>query len=323
MKRFLTVTLLGVVVSVMTMTMSVWAIPAPTPQIFVHDFAEVLTPYTRDYIVSRGIALSEFSDAQVVVTTVNFTDGMSTEDFATAMYNQWGIGSDRADNGLLLLLVIQQDDYFIARGDGMSASITDGTLDMILFNYLEPHFDTGNFDQGVMAAFTQIMDRVESHYAGQVVTVPVEGTQSIVTTQQTVAYVPQAQTGGGMNDLFVVVILVILVMAVMSSMSVRRRRMGMGGGMMMGRRRRGFFGGGFGTGMMMGSMMGRNRRPNVVNKTVVNKTVINKSTSAPKYKGNSSAFGGGRSSGGGIGRGGSGRSFGGGRSSGGGVGRRR
>lgn len=322
MKKFLT-SITTLLISLLT-AVTVLATPAPMPNFFVNDFANVLSEETRQYIISRGTDLEEISDAQLVIVTTNFTDGLGFN-YATNIFDAWEIGSARANNGLLILLAIAEDNYFFVPGDGIRAYLTDGRIDDILFTYLEPHFDAGDFDTGTRAVFSELMNVMENHYrqnpVAPVAFTPISADTGITTTQQ-IVYTTQTPASNTFGDLLWLLVIIIVLFAVMSSMGARRRRMGTGM-MMGGRRRRGGMGG-FGAGMMMGSMMGRNNRRPTVNKTVINKTIINKpSSGGSRYTGNSSAFGGGgRSSSGGGSRGGITRSGGGGRSSGGG-GRRR
>lgn len=201
-------------------------------------------------------------------------------------------------------------------GDGLHNIISAGDLDRIAFNYLEPHFATRNFDEGVVNAFNQIHDVLIRHY-GTVALALAENSEDIAPqpTMQTENTTSNAM-GNGMNIIFFFIIVYFVV--IFSRSSGRGR-----GGLGRSRRRGGAFS------WIMPSLILNNRRARTtrnvsrpVSKHKGNSTAFGGgSPSTPKYKGNSTAFGGG-SYGGGMKKGGT-RTGGGGRSSGGGVGRRK
>lgn len=269
-------------------------IPQHTGNFYVNDFAGVLTPETTRHIVSSNESLYDKSGAQIVVTTVDFLDGMEIDDYAKQMFNQWGIGDAELNNGLLFLIVVGEDDYFVATGDGMDSIISEGQLDRILNTYLEPHFlediEEINYDEGVLNSFNAIYDRVDSFYPDNI-------ENNINATP--ISYVDnnQTPTSSGSSTMFYIFLIIIFIMIIPAMSGGRRRRRGLGRSSM-------FW-------WLMPSPLRRNRRQN-----------INTPPPAPRSNRSNPFSGGGGSSSGGTRRGGS-RLGGGGRSSGGGVGRRK
>jgi len=51
------------------------AIPSHTEAFYVNDFAQVLSSNTKGYILEQSIKLDELSGAQLVVVTIDSTDG--------------------------------------------------------------------------------------------------------------------------------------------------------------------------------------------------------------------------------------------------------
>lgn len=108
---------------------------APTG--YVYDGANVLSSSTESYIERTGSALAEACGAEVVVATVDFTDGEDIADYAYDLFNKWGIGDKKANNGLLILLSIGAEDYYAEPGVGLTDVFTGGVLDAMLYDYLE------------------------------------------------------------------------------------------------------------------------------------------------------------------------------------------
>ena len=95
----------------------------PSGQCVVDD-ANVLSSSTVQTITDLNAQLeSSCSGAQIGVLTVDYTGSCTTEEYALQAANAWGIGSSTGNNGVLILLVMETQqyadgDYYIATGDG-------------------------------------------------------------------------------------------------------------------------------------------------------------------------------------------------------------
>lgn len=100
----------------------------PKDQCVVDD-AGVLSDSTTSELETLNAQLSSSCDsAQIVVLTVDYTGSATTEDYATEAFNTWGIGSSSKNNGVLILLVMQSDqyadgDYYLTYGDGFRSTL--------------------------------------------------------------------------------------------------------------------------------------------------------------------------------------------------------
>lgn len=131
-------------------------IPDAPDTFYVLDTAGVITPATRNHIISRNDALFALSGAQIVVVCVPTTEGMDISEYAVQLFNKWGIGSAEKNNGALLLLSIQDDNYWALQGKGLEEILSSGTLKQMINADLEPHFAAKEYDAGVMALFQSI-----------------------------------------------------------------------------------------------------------------------------------------------------------------------
>lgn len=122
----------------MCVLLVVLAMPAlasgiPTaPDSFVYDEADVLSSATEQYINMETAALDTACGGQIAVVAVDFTGEYSTADYAYELFNSWGIGDKNKNNGLLLLLVIGAEDYYILPGEGVTDIFSGGTLQTLM-----------------------------------------------------------------------------------------------------------------------------------------------------------------------------------------------
>lgn len=136
-----------------SMAPAAWAVVDPPANGYVADYADVLEKETEDYIIELNQVLQQATGAQIVVVTVDFTDGMSLEEYAYNIFNEWGIGDKEKNNGLLLLLSIGNDDYWARQGKGLENALTSAMLGEYLYQELEPDFAQGQYDAGVKKVF--------------------------------------------------------------------------------------------------------------------------------------------------------------------------
>lgn len=136
------------------------------PEVFyVYDEANVLSTDTEEYIIAQNDALFALSGAQVVVACVQTTNLIDTQTYAEEMFNSWGIGSAEKNNGVLLLLTIEEDDYWCMVGKGLEEILSTGYIKLTLNQSLEPDFAVGNYDAGVRATFDALISQLEAAYS--------------------------------------------------------------------------------------------------------------------------------------------------------------
>lgn len=154
--------LLTVLVLVL-MAVPAFAVALPdAPTGYVYDGANVLSSSTESYIERTGSALAEACGAEVVVATVDFTDGEDIADYAYDLFNKWGIGDKKANNGLLILLSIGAEDYYAEPGVGLTDVFTGGVLDAMLYDYLEDDFAAKDYDSGVKKVYARAVEILET-----------------------------------------------------------------------------------------------------------------------------------------------------------------
>ena len=73
----------------------------------VNDFAQILSPAEKEALEAKCRALREKTGAQLAVVTIKSLEGGNIEDFANKLLGKWGIGQKGKDNGLLLLVAMQ------------------------------------------------------------------------------------------------------------------------------------------------------------------------------------------------------------------------
>ena len=121
---------------------------APTEQFYVADYADVIDEATEQLIVEKAAKLCEENGAQVVVVTVDFIGESTIEEYARTLFNKWGIGDKDKNNGVLLLMVIGEENYWCVQGSGLEEKLTTSAIKNILDLCLEPDFAKQDYSRG-------------------------------------------------------------------------------------------------------------------------------------------------------------------------------
>jgi uncharacterized protein len=144
------------------LALSVADVPDPRDQgSWVADTAEVLTPRAEISLDRIAGDLNRDLGTEAAVVTVRGVDG-DPKDFATALFAEWGIGSAHADNGILVLLIVDPGRIEIEPGYGLEAVLTDGWLGTMQAETMVPHLERAEFGKGLAAGLEAIDDRLRS-----------------------------------------------------------------------------------------------------------------------------------------------------------------
>lgn len=142
----------------------------------VHNEGGAVSQSTAQYIEAMNASLFAQTGAQIVVDVVKTTGSQDIADYAEDLFTRRGIGSRERNNGLLLVLALENmfngapdGDYYIAWGSGFSASQQD-RLDGILWENMETGFASKRYDAAVRTTFDALVDYLEDIYHVNVTT---------------------------------------------------------------------------------------------------------------------------------------------------------
>ena len=165
---------------------------SPGPDFYYLDNANVLSEELKGEIFFANKLLYDACGAQIVVVTVDSTGRDAIDDYAYELFNSWGIGDAAKNNGFLLLLSIQDDDYYARTGSGLDRRFSASTIKEYYDDYLERDFAAKRYEEGVRKFFEAVYERIAATYSADVT--PAEG---VAAYRQYVAQNSQAEGFGG------------------------------------------------------------------------------------------------------------------------------
>ena len=138
------------------------AIPSPpSPPRLVNDFAGVFTPRQAGYLENVLTAFDDSTSNQITVVTVNDLEGYTASEYATRIGLDWKVGSEKFDNGVVLLIKPKTQDsggqVAISVGYGLEGAIPDAYAKRIIDNELIPRFMQDDYFSGTAAACDVLM----------------------------------------------------------------------------------------------------------------------------------------------------------------------
>ena len=196
----------------------------PSGQCVVDD-ANVLSSSTVQTITDLNAQLeSSCSGAQIGVLTVDYTGSCTTEEYALQAANAWGIGSSTGNNGVLILLVMESQeyedgDYYLTYGDGFRNTTLESQASA-LAQTMEDDFVRQDYDDAVTTCAQNVAQTIADIYG-----VSLSGGNTNNGSYNEPAY--DDNSSGGLGDillgfitiLFTVVLLLIIVSVVVYTFS--------------------------------------------------------------------------------------------------------
>lgn len=130
----------------------------------VNDFSRLLDQGAEAELAQRLTALQDETGVQMVVVTLPALElyggrGMRLDDYATALFNDWGIGDKDRNDGILMLVLTEAREVRIALGSGY-APVYDGRAARVLSTAVLPEFREGRLAEGILAGVASARERL-------------------------------------------------------------------------------------------------------------------------------------------------------------------
>jgi uncharacterized protein len=181
-------------------------VPKPVGDIYVQDFAQVLTESEKAEIRSLGRALEDKTTAQIAVLTVDTTGDQSIQEFSNTAFRQYGIGSKSDDNGVLIVLAMADRKVWIEVGYGLEGRLPDGKVGRILDEYTVPYLKSQQPNLAIDQTYKIITKEVLTEYG-------LEVNQLTIGSQPSPPQQTQPAGGSGIPSwLFIIIVVIVLIL---------------------------------------------------------------------------------------------------------------
>jgi uncharacterized protein len=142
------------------------SIPAkPEIETSLYDFGTgILSPAEYDYLKLKLLLYADRTSTQIVIVLIKTTGGIDIDQYKVDLANSWGIGQAGKDNGVLILVAVDDRKVAIATGKGVEHVLTDAECAGIINYDIVPEFKKGDYYAGLDKAVSIMILKLGSEF---------------------------------------------------------------------------------------------------------------------------------------------------------------
>ena len=130
----------------------------------VVDTANLLSSNAKEKITTTLKEHENKTSNQIVVVTLKSLNGYEIEEFSYQLGRFWGIGQKDLNNGVLLVIALEEKKLRIEVGYGLEGALTDKISYEIINYTLKPKFRLQDYDAGITNAVNEIIQAIKGEY---------------------------------------------------------------------------------------------------------------------------------------------------------------
>lgn len=126
----------------------------PIQTAWIMDSANIMDSSTKNQLETYLESIDAKTGVQIAVFTVNSIkdvagEDLTIEEYATDVFENWGLGQKDKDNGILLLVEMDTRSLRIEVGYGLEGVLTDTKCGLIIRNFIAPEFKNEDYSAGI------------------------------------------------------------------------------------------------------------------------------------------------------------------------------
>jgi uncharacterized protein len=183
--------------------------PEPSnPPRLVNDFAGVLSTDENQLLEQKLRRYNDTTSTQIAVIIIRSIGQYEIAEYATELARRWGIGQKDKNNGVLILVAVNDRKVNISPGYGLEGAIPDARAKQIIDTQIRPNFKANQYYKGLDEATDRIVQLASGEYTAE--------------------DMPDSNSGSGRGSYFWVIIVLIILFVLFGRR--RNNRRGGGGG---------------------------------------------------------------------------------------------
>ncbi len=147
--------------------------PPARPADYVVDLAGVIDRGTFQQLNGHLQELERKTGTQMIVLTINSTQGTPIRDFGLKTAERWKLGRKDRNNGVLVVIAIKDRKWTFEVGYGLEPTLTDAFCGRVGRDVFVPHFKKGDYSRGIYEGTLVLANRVASAAGAAVAGMPV------------------------------------------------------------------------------------------------------------------------------------------------------
>jgi uncharacterized protein len=194
----------------------------PKSTTLVTDYTNTLSEGDKQQLENKLVAFNDSTSTQIAVVMIKSVGDYDIAEYAVGLGRNWGIGQKGKNNGLLILVAVDDHKVTIQTGYGLEGAVPDAITSQIIENDIKPSFRQNDYYGGLDSATNDIIKYSKGEYK-------VDTTAKARNSNNNNVVRHNDGGGGGGIIIFIIIVVVILII-------VFRGRGGGGGGQIIGGR---------------------------------------------------------------------------------------
>lgn len=180
----------------------------------VTDYTGTLADADKQRLESKLVAFDDSTSTQIAVVLIKSVGSYDINEYTALLGRKWGVGGKDKNNGIVVLVAVNDHKLSIQTGYGAEGAVPDGVTHDIIANDITPRFKAGDYAGGLDAGTDQLIKYMKGEY------------------KATAKKAKNRNSGGGGSAAgFIIIIVVVILIAIF-----RSRGGGGGGGHIIGGR---------------------------------------------------------------------------------------
>lgn len=134
------------------------------PSSLVTDYTQTLSQAEIQSLEHKLLAFEDTTSTQIAVVIMASTGAYDIADYGVRLAQEWGVGNKKYDNGILLLVALEDRAVTIQTGYGLEGAIPDIIAHRIIQNEITPAFRQQAYYEGIDQATNAIISYSKGEY---------------------------------------------------------------------------------------------------------------------------------------------------------------
>lgn len=167
--KYFSIVFLGImtVFALQSTHVSAFDVPPVPSDIPIVDQTNTLTADQKNQLSTVIATERAASGNQIAVLIVPSLKGEPIESYSIKVAREWGIGENERNNGVLLLVALQDRQLRIEVGYGLEGALPDAQAARIIRDDITPHFRQDRYYEGIAAGVDAIIASIHNEYVAQ------------------------------------------------------------------------------------------------------------------------------------------------------------
>jgi uncharacterized protein len=146
--------------------------PPAVPSNYVVDLADIISDNVKAQLNVSLRELEQKTTAKMMILTVRSLDGEDIESLSLRTVEKWKLGQKGKDNGILMIIALQDRKYRFETGYGSEEVLPDSLIGSIGREYVVPHFKRGDYSIGISGATLAVIRTIAAHEGVEIAGIP-------------------------------------------------------------------------------------------------------------------------------------------------------